>query len=89
MGKEVIADPSDTVEPLTAELLYATDPVIYREAGTIHNALRSRIRAVGISAVARGATLSRSTVKAFVNRGTVPHAASIAKIDCALRRLGP
>jgi hypothetical protein len=34
MGKEVIVDPTDIPEELTAEQLTATDPVIYQDVGT-------------------------------------------------------
>jgi hypothetical protein len=44
MGKEVIVDPTDTPEELTAEQLSATDPVIYRPAKAAYDALRIRIR---------------------------------------------
>jgi len=53
MGKEVIVDPTDTPEELAAEQLSATDPLIYRDAHKTHDALRARIRAAGISVVAR------------------------------------
>lgn len=88
MGKEVIVDPTDTPEELTAEQLSATDPVIYRNAGEAHDALRARIRGVGISQVAREAKCSRSIVKAFVNSGTTPRASTVDKIQSALDRLG-
>ncbi len=35
MGKEVIVDPTDTLEEVTAEQLSATDPVLYRDARTM------------------------------------------------------
>ncbi len=88
MGKEVIVDPTDTPEELTAEQLSATDPVIYRDAHTLYDSLRARIRAAGISVVAREAKVSRSVVKAFVNQGTIAHRSSIAKLEVALARLG-
>ncbi|HEV3090594.1 MAG TPA: hypothetical protein VGX91_04020, partial [Candidatus Cybelea sp.] len=87
MGKEVIVDPTDTSEDLTAELLNATDPVVYRNASKSYDGLRARIRAAGVSTVARVAKVSRSTVQAFVNQGTVPQAATIAKLEAALEQL--
>jgi hypothetical protein len=84
MGKEVIVDPTDTSEDLTAELLNATDPVIYRNANKGHDELRARIRTAGVSAVARLAKISRSVVQAFVNQGTVPQRATIEKIKATL-----
>ncbi len=87
MGKEIIVDPTATPEEITAEQLSETDPVIYRDARAVHNALRTRIRAKGISVVARRAKLSRATLKAFVNQGAVPHQATAAKIEAALNTL--
>ena len=69
MGKEVIVDPTDTPEELTAEQLSATDPVIYRDTRKTYDLLRAQIRAAGISHVAREAEVSRSVVKTFVNQG--------------------
>ncbi len=88
MGKEVIVDPTDTLEELTAEQLTATDPVIYRDARQTYEHLRERIRAGGISGVAREAGVSRSVVKAFVNQGTAAHPSTIAKLEAALAQLG-
>jgi hypothetical protein len=87
MGKEVIVDPTDIPEELTAEQLTATDPVIYRDVGTAYDALRARIRAAGISAAARRAKVSRSIAKAFVNQGTSPQRATIMRLEAALERL--
>jgi hypothetical protein len=88
MGKEVIVDPTDTPEELTAEQLSATDPVIYRDACKTYDALRARIRAAGISRIAREARVSRSIVKAFLNQGAIPHSSTIAKLEAVLERLG-
>lgn len=88
MGKEVVVDPTDTSEELTTELLNATDPVIYRNASEACERLRARIHAAGVSTVTRVAKVSRSSVQAFVNQGTVPQRATIAKIEAAVARLG-
>jgi hypothetical protein len=50
LGKEVIVDPSDTTEDLTAEELNATEPVIYLDEDARINGLRARVRAVESSA---------------------------------------
>lgn len=50
-------------------------------------ALRERICAANISRVAREAKEIRSVIKAFVNQGTVPHAATIARLQAALEQL--
>lgn len=84
MGKEVIVDPTDTPEELTAEQLYATDPVTYRDTNKMYDGLRARIRAAGTSRVAREDKVSRSVVKAFVNQGTTPHSSTIAELEAAL-----
>lgn len=84
----MIVDPTDAPEDVTAEQLSATDPVLYRDALVRYDPLRARIRAAGISIVARGARVSRSVVKAFVNQETEPHRAMIATIATALERLG-
>ncbi len=86
MGKEIIVDPTDTPEELTAEELSETDSLIYRDAHKVHDELRARIRAAGILVLARRANVRRSVVKAFVNQGATPHRSTIAKIDAALKR---
>lgn len=88
MGKEVIVDPTDTPEELTAEQLGATDPLIYRDSRTKYDTLRAQIRAAGISRVAREAKVSRSIVKAFVNQRAASQSSTIAKLEAALARLG-
>lgn len=87
IGKEVIVGPTDTPEELTAEQLSATDPVVYRDVRKTPVALRERICAANISRVAREAKEIRSVIKAFVNQGTVPHAATIARLQAALEQL--
>jgi DNA-binding phage protein len=87
IGKEVIVDPTDTSEDLTAEELNATEPVIYRSGREKLDVLRARIKACGISRVARAAGISRSQIKAFVNQGKTPFASTIAKIEAAFQRL--
>lgn len=87
MGKEVIVDPTDTAEDLTAEQLSATDPVIYRDEREKLDALRAEIRAIGVNAVSREADVSRSRVQAFVNGGATPHASTLANLEAAVRRL--
>lgn len=87
MGKEVIVDPTDAAEDLTAEQLYATDPLIYREEHEELDTLRAEVRAIGVNAVAREAHVSRSRVQAFVNDGTKPHAETLAKIKPAVNAL--
>lgn len=84
VGKEIIVDPTDTAEDLTAEELAVTAQVEYHDVGAFQDALRARIKAAGISRVAKVSGVSRSTVQAFVNRGGRPHSSTIAKLLAAL-----
>ena len=52
LGKEVIVDPTDASEDLTAEELNATEPVIYLEERERIDNLRARVRAAGVKRVA-------------------------------------
>jgi hypothetical protein len=88
IGKEVIVDPTDSPEELTAEQLNATYSLIYRDAHTLCDSLRAGVRAASISVVAREAKVSQSVVKAFVNQATTPQAATTVKLEAALARLG-
>jgi len=81
IGKEIIADPTDTSEGLTAELLDATSVVEYRDPGERLDALRAKIKAIGISSAARASGISRSQVKAFVNQGKKPRPSTIKRLE--------
>jgi hypothetical protein len=83
-GKEVIVDPTDTDEGLTAEMLSATEVLIYENATKKLDALRTKIRATGVKLVARAFGVSRSEIQAIVNEGTIPHKSTIAKLEAAL-----
>jgi len=85
IGKELIADPTDTSEGLTAELLDATRPAKYRGPDERFEVLRTLIRTVGVSFAARIAGVSRSQIKAFVNQGKTPRASTIRKLEAALQ----
>ena len=80
MGKEVIVDPTDTPEELTAEQLNATDPLIYRDALMVYDALRARIRTAGIKRVARESGLSLRPLRKLVNEGTKPRRLSLDRL---------
>jgi hypothetical protein len=47
MGKEVIVDPTDMLEELTAEQLSATGPVDYRDTCKMCDMVHAQIRAAG------------------------------------------
>jgi hypothetical protein len=49
IGKEVIVDPTDTPEEMTAEQLNATDSLVYRDASTMYEKPRAKIRTIGRS----------------------------------------
>ena len=84
IGKEVIVDPTDTNEGLTAEILSATEVVIYEHATEKLEALRAKIRATGVKLVARASGVSRSEIQAIANGGTRPHRSTIAKLEPVL-----
>jgi hypothetical protein len=73
IGKEVIVDPTDSDEGLTAEMLSTTEVLIYEKAITRLDVLRAKIRATGIKPVARDSGVSRSQLQAIVNGGKTPH----------------
>jgi transcriptional regulator with XRE-family HTH domain len=85
IGKEVIVDPTDTDEGLTAEMLSATEVLIYENATKRLDALRKKIRAAGVKRVARASGVSRSEVQAIVNQGVIPQESTIAKLESVLR----
>ena len=80
-------DPTDANEDLTAEMLSATEVLIYQNATKRLGALRAKIRAFGIKSVARDSGVSRSQLQAIVNGGKTPHKATVAKLDAALGQL--
>lgn len=85
IGKEVIVDPTDTDEGLTAEMLSATEVLIYENATEKLEALREKIRATGVKSVARASGVSRSEIQVIVNEGVIPNESTIAKLESALR----
>ena len=87
MGKEVVVDPTDTGEGLTAELLGATDVTIFHNPDEYRVRLRARIKAAGISHVARVSGVSLSQIKAIVNQGASPHQSTIRKIEATLQKI--
>jgi hypothetical protein len=89
LGKEVIVDPTDTSEDLTAEELNATEPVIYRDEHARIDDLRARVWAAGVKRVARAAIgVSLSTIQRLVNYGTTIQSSKLSQIEAALARLG-
>ena len=72
IGKEVIVDPTDTDEGLTAEMLSETAVVEYHDPAEQLDALRAAVEARGIKPVAREAGLDERLVRRFLNRHTTP-----------------
>jgi DNA-binding phage protein len=86
IGKEVIVDPTDTDEGLTAEMLSATAVLEYQDPNKRLEQLRAKIRQIGLSVVARESGVSRSQIKAFLNQGTTPHRSTITQLTAAVGR---
>jgi hypothetical protein len=85
IGKEVIVDPSETEEGITAELLGETQVLMYEDHSRRLETLRTRIRGLGVTRVARASGVSRSQIKAFVNQGTLPRGATARKLEAAIK----
>ncbi len=88
IGKEVIVDPTDTDEGLTAEMLGATEVLEYHDQGERLDSLRVQITEVdeSLAAVAREAKIDRRTLQRFVNQGVTLHGSTIDKLEAAVRR---
>jgi transcriptional regulator with XRE-family HTH domain len=84
IGKEVIVDPTDTAEGLTAEMLSATEVLLYENATKRLDALRTKIRATGIKLVARASGVSRSEIQAIINEGAIPQESTITRLEGSL-----
>jgi hypothetical protein len=86
IGKEVIVDPTDTDEGLTAEMLGATEVLEYENLSQRVDALRAKIRAFGDNKhLAKESGLSDRALRAIVNQGVLPHKSTIEKLEAALR----
>jgi len=87
IGKEVIVDPTDADEGLTAEMLSETSVLEYHDPAERLEQLRAAVREAGVKTVARESGLSQRHLREFVNNKTTPLTPTIAKIEAALRRL--
>jgi hypothetical protein len=67
--------------------LSETNTVEYRNPDDALDALRARVREVGIRAVSRQTGLSRRHVQEFVNERTAPQAETAAKLEGSLQKL--
>jgi hypothetical protein len=87
IGKEITVDPTDADEDYTAEMLSATDVLEYRDPEEKLEALRAAVMMTAIKRIARISGVPRSQLQGFASRKSAPNAATIAKIEAALRRL--
>lgn len=87
IGKEVIVDPTDSDEALTAEMLSETSMIKYVNPAEALDVLRARVREAGIKAVSRESGLSRRHVQEFVNAGSTPQPETIARLEAALSQV--
>jgi DNA-binding phage protein len=87
IGKEVIVDPTDANEELTAQMLSETSVTEYHDAAQALDALRRQIREHGIRAVSREAAVSRRHLQEFLDGSTEPHSETISKVKAALRKI--
>ncbi len=89
IGKEVIVDPTDTDEGLTAEMLSETNVVEYHDPADRLDRLRAAVRVARVKTVARESGFSPRHLREFLNKKTTPLGPTIAKIEAVLKRLGP
>jgi hypothetical protein len=87
IGKEVIVDPTDTDEGLTAEMLSPTEVLEYENVAERIEALRANITLARVKPTARAAGVSRSQVQAIVSSRATPHPETIAKLEAAVKLL--
>jgi DNA-binding phage protein len=89
IGKEVIVDPTDTDEGLTAEMFGATEVLEYHDQGERLESLRAQIMEApeSLAAIAREAKIDRRTLQRSVNQGVILHESTIDKLEAAVRRL--
>jgi DNA-binding phage protein len=86
IGKEVIVDPTDTDEGLTAEQLNATSVLVYRDPTDRLQTLREAIARVGVAPLARASGVSRSQIKAILHEGAAPRLSTIKRLEEAIAR---
>ncbi len=84
IGKEVIVDPTDTDEGLTAEMLGATEVLAYEDTAESVATLRVAIKRAGVNRTACASRM-RSQIQAILNSGATPHKDTVAKLQAALK----
>lgn len=88
IGKEIIVDPTDTDEELTAEMLNATEVLEYHDPDEDLEALRAAVREIGVKPVAREIGMSDRRLRAIVNKGVHPHGSTTHKLVAAVKTAG-
>lgn len=86
IGKEVIVDPTDTSEMLTAEMLSETQTLVYDWSEDGERALLEAVRAYGIRKMGREAKISRRHLEEAVSGKSRMHDETVAKIRAVLER---
>jgi hypothetical protein len=84
IGKEVIVDPTDTDEGLTAEMLGSTAVLEYENLMDRIELVRAKIKAFGIKPVARASGISRSEIQVIANKGSIPRRSTLLRLEAAL-----
>lgn len=80
VGKEIIVDPTDTGEGLSAEELFGTTQVEYHDRRASLEELRERVKAFGIRKTASKARVSVRAVRNFVRGKTHPHPSTLRRL---------
>lgn len=86
VGKEIIVDPTDTAEGLTAEELFGTAQTEYHDERASLDGLRERVKAFGIRKTAQKARMSVRPVRNFVHGKTHPHPSTLRRMREATMR---
>ncbi len=81
IGKEVIVDPTDTDEGLTAEMMSATSTVEYRDPEERTDRLRAAIKRAGVRPIARASRVNRGELQRILNHGSTPRDTTIEALE--------
>jgi len=87
VGKEIIVDPTDTAEGLTAEELFGSTQLEYRDKRASLDDLRERVKAFGIRRIARSTRLRTQTIVDFVRGKAIPRDSTVGRLLRALLQL--
>jgi hypothetical protein len=88
IGKEVIVDPTDIDEGITAELLSATNVIEYQDPQERLDDLREAIRSIGIARIASTVRISERSLRRIVHQGVTPHTSTLTKLEAAMEKQG-